>query len=161
MPEKSQLPIATATIARLYMVQGKLDQAEAIYRELLKDGPDDQRLLDGLAEVQRQHTLAQAPTAEDRLALRREGNGLRCLWSVTDAGQRRAQLLLAGPSRLVLRLMPFPANPQQPAHDSELASLTGESIVPLPPGAQVLAAAVGLHGPDRFVSIVHCCFVVG
>jgi len=43
--------LLTRTMAELYARQGLIDEAEAIYRELLRDRPDDESLRDGLDAV--------------------------------------------------------------------------------------------------------------
>jgi tetratricopeptide (TPR) repeat protein len=43
--------LLTRTMAELYARQGLIDEAEAIYRELLRDRPDDETLRDGLDAV--------------------------------------------------------------------------------------------------------------
>jgi hypothetical protein len=157
--EQSQvLPFATATIARLYMSQGKLAQSEAIYRRLLDESPDDSRLLSGLAEVQRRSQAKLLPLAGgDRVELVWQGAELRCKFVVTEEGERRARLVLKGAGELVVRLHAFPQRGETPPLDQPLPGTTGEIELAVPQQAKVLAAAVGLRQADRFVAIAHCC----
>jgi tetratricopeptide (TPR) repeat protein len=155
LADKAPLPIATATIARLYMLQGKLQQAETIYRQLLKESPDDARLVEGLAEVQRRAETAQA-LSDDRVELRVLGDAFVCNWVISDEGRRRARLVLGGEGQLVLRLASFPSDPGRPSEDRPLAEETGTLVLPLV-RATLVAAAVGLRASDgRFTSIAHC-----
>ena len=152
-------PFATATIARLYMLQGKLEQAEAIYRQLLEERPREVRLLEGLAEVQRRlQARLEPPAGDDRLELVWERGRIRCRYTVTADGQRRAGLLLGCSGTLVLRLHAFPSSPGEGPIDRPLERPAGELELTAPEKASVVAAAVGLTGPgDRFVAIAHCC----
>jgi hypothetical protein len=155
--EKNPLPIATPTIARLYMLQGKLQQAEALYRQLLQESPEDARLLDGLAEVRRRAEAAHAPAA-DRVEVRILGDAYVCTWAVTEEGQHRARLVLNAPGELVLRLASFPADPERAPEDRPLTEAAGTLVLPPISGRCVLvAAAVGVLSADRrFASITHC-----
>jgi tetratricopeptide (TPR) repeat protein len=45
-------PLATATLAELYVSQGFLDRAIDVYRELLETGPDNERFRDRLEELE-------------------------------------------------------------------------------------------------------------
>lgn len=156
---RHSLPFATATIARLYMLQGKLEQAEVIYRELLEERPGDQRLLEGLAEVQQRLRARLEPLpGDDRLELDWQGNRLRCRWVVTPSGLHRAELLLGAPGSLVLRLLAFASSAPAASEDHPLPRSSGELELPAPEKALVLAAAVGLCGEgNRFAAIAHCC----
>jgi hypothetical protein len=153
------LPFATATIARLYLLQGKLVEAEAMYRRLLDERPDDARLLEGLAEVQgRQQARLQPLPGEDRLELDWKGERLRCRYVITPEGERRARRLTGGAGDLVLRVMAFPPETGAAPIDQPIAQLAGELELPAPEGARVLAAAVGVRaGGDQFAAIAHGC----
>lgn len=150
-------PIATATVARLYLQQGKLDQAEAIYRKLLGQDPRDPRLLEGLAQVQRCLAAQHHAAPDEHVTLRSSEGGLLCNWRVTIDGRERAAIVLGHQGRLALRLVFFPpaaGNPRTIALDD----LEGQVTLPLSDQeASLAAAAVGLSGDgDRFVSIAHC-----
>jgi hypothetical protein len=157
MPEKREpLPFTTPTIARLYMQQGKLDEAEAIYRALQKQRPADPRVAEGLAEVERRR---QAPAeaggaGEDAVELRAAaGDALECSYRVSEAGRRRATLVLGGEGTLTLRLCAFPGGKQE---DVALSGDEGAVAVPAALRAPVIAAAVGLRDANgRFVAIAH------
>jgi hypothetical protein len=157
--DEQPLPFATATIARLYMLQGKLAQSEAMFRKLLEEQPGDARLVEGLAEVQsRQQARLQPLPGEDRVEMDWEGERLSCRYAITSEGEHRARRLTGGPGELVLRLMAFPAGAGAAPLDQPLAKLAGELELPAPEGARVLAAAVGLRaGSDLFVAIAHGC----
>ena len=155
LADRAPLPIATATIARLYMLQGKLQQAETIYRNLLRESPGESRLLEGLAEVQRRAETAQALSG-DRVELRVLGDAFVCNWVISAEGRQRAELVLGGQGQLVLRLASFPSDPGRPPEDRPLAEETGTLVLPLV-RATLVAAAVGLRAADgRFASIAHC-----
>ena len=92
-------PIATATVAKLYLGQGKLDRAEQIYRSLLARAPKDPRLLRGLTEVQRRRERLQSAADDgDRVALELRDGKLRCTFQVTGPGRARAPDLREIPS---------------------------------------------------------------
>jgi len=159
VPRSTDPPIATATVARLYMEQGKLDQAALIYRNLLDLDPQDIRLASGLAEVQRRRDgLAEISGTGDGVRLERVADGgVVCQWRVTDEGQARGSLALGRTGRLVLRVVAFPMGPQTTVQDIELSSPTGEMRIDPPAGAELVGAAVGLLGGERaFASITHC-----
>lgn len=150
------LPIATATVARLYMEQGKLEHAEQLYRELIADEPDDLRLTQGLAEVRRRQELLRAPPSGDHVTLEPHPRGLRCRWQISEEGRGRAALVLGREGTLVLRLVAFPLRPTTPPQDTRLSGAEGEMELGAPEGARVVGAAVGLCSADgEFVSITH------
>jgi hypothetical protein len=156
-----QADFATATMARIYLGQGKLDEAEAVYRKLLGDRPGDPALQEGLAEVQRRREELEAgpePDAADRVALRLQGGELTCTWSVSDEGRRRAALLLGTEGTLTLRLMTFPLEPDDPPEDIVLDRPEGQMALELPGRGLLAAAAVGLGADDGepFAAIAHC-----
>jgi hypothetical protein len=153
-------PIATATIAQIYKMQGKIEQAEGIYLELLGERPDDPRLQRGLAEVRRLLEEARSatfvPSSDDHVSIERSGDTLRCTFAVTDSGQRRAGLVLDGEGRLTLRLVVFPSQAGKPAQDIQLQSSVGSLTLKPPDRAKLVAASVGLLAEDgSFVSIAH------
>jgi hypothetical protein len=159
-PERP-IAITSPTIARLYLHQGKPEQAESMVRQLLESRPRDAKLQALLHEIQQQ--LAGAETAAevaDFVALEAKGRELHCGWRVSEQGRRRANLVLGEAGHLTLRLAGFPANPTADPHDHPLSTPEGRATLPAPPGASLAAAAVGLLGADRrFVSIVHCNFL--
>ena len=102
MPADDAPPIATATVARLYMEQGKLDQAEQIYRGLLRDSPQDPRILQGIEEVRRRRDELLGTASDDVVALEPLPDGeLTCRWRVSVEGRARAGLVLGGSGTLV------------------------------------------------------------
>jgi hypothetical protein len=158
MPEKREpLPFTTPTIARLYMLQGKLDEAETIYRALQAERPDDPRLGKGLAEVQRRREdpeLAGEPGELSTVELLGDAcGGLECRYSVSEAGRRRAGLVLDAEGALTLRICAFPGEERA---DLPLAAPNGAVSVPDAVKGPVIAAAVGLRDEGgRFVAIAH------
>ncbi len=158
MAENDPLPIATATIARLCMMQGKLDQAKLLYGQLLRETPRDRSLLAGLAEVERREKAQEAPSLSgNQLEIFYKDEATWCHWIVTEGGLRRARLVLGQAGDLILRLVPFPLNPARPPSDTRLPELSGSVALSPPSQTTLLAAAVGLLAAGgRFVSIVHC-----
>ncbi len=154
MAEKREpLPFTTPTIARLYMLQGKLDEAEAIYRALAKEREGDPRIAEGLAELARRRQSPEVAGSEDAVELRVKGEALECSYRVSEAGRRRATLVLGGEGALTLRLCAFPGAKQE---DLPLAEASGAIAVPASLRAPVIAAAVGLRDVSgRFVAITH------
>jgi hypothetical protein len=150
--------IATATIARIYMLQGLLDQSEAMYHALLQRHPDDPRLLQGLEQVRRRREARERAMGPDRLELSPRPDGVLCRWTVTGGGQRRAGLVQGQQGgRLALRLVTFPRDPDRAPQDIPVRNLEGDLLFRPPAGARLMAAAVGLLGDDdRFVAIAHC-----
>ena len=57
--------LLTRTMAELYARQGLIDEAEAIYRELIRDRPDDEGLRDGLDAVLGMRAARSASRASD------------------------------------------------------------------------------------------------
>jgi len=139
------------------MEQGKLEQAEQIYRQLLLADAGDPRLREGLAEVQRRRAGALAdPSSADSVGLRQDGDALLCIWRVSGEGQARAALVGHG-GRLVLRMVAFPIASDAAPKDIPLPDASGQIQVEPPRGASLVGAAVGLLGADGgFVSIAHC-----
>jgi tetratricopeptide (TPR) repeat protein len=84
-------PIATQTIARIYGQQGKLEQAEAIYVQLLELSPGDAQLEKELAEVKkkRQESPASPSLQKEGLELSKSAETLQCRWTVTTRGVAR------------------------------------------------------------------------
>ena len=149
--------IATATIAGLYLRQGLLDQAEALYVRLLEQRPGDTRLEAGLAEARRLR-LAQRPLVNDsRVTLTAQGEGLICRWSISQQGMEQAGALLQGAGRITVRLVSFPLEDGRPRQEIIVEQARGEIALRPPRGALTVSAAVGLlTEDDRFVSIAHC-----
>lgn len=158
MPADDAPPIATATVARLYMEQGKLDQAEQIYRGLLRDSPQDPRILQGIEEVRRRRDELLGASSDDVVALEPLPDGeLTCRWRVSVEGRARAGLVLGGNGTLVLRIVAFPIAPESRPRDLELDRDAGQASLTPPEGASLVGAAVGLRAGDgTFVSITHC-----
>lgn len=162
MPEVSG-PFNTPTVARIYAQQGKLEQARAIYRQLLAENPSDTELARALAQVEKQLAQRQtmAPEQGDTLVMAKEGTDLLCSWLLSDDGIRSAQLLLGpAPGELTLRLVGFPRDPDSSVRDIGIDREKGSARVPPPPGASFVAASVGLMDSEgTFVSVAHCDMV--
>lgn len=163
-------PIATATIARIYLNQGMLAEAEEMYRGLLRRDPRNAKLCKGLAEVRERIQAERGPDRPDLVQLQAQESGFRCQWSVSDEGLESARLVLeqrsSGPANpgaktggLTLRLMSFPDSPRRPPLDIQIEQREGSLSLRPPREATMLSAAVGLLCRDRdeelFVSIVH------
>lgn len=159
-PDRPIRPLETATIARLYMQQGLLDEAEALYLRLLERRPEDSRLSAGLVEVRRRRDAEAAPPqGDDRVELTAAGERVRCTWSITESGIRRAATVARGatPGVVTLRAVSFPRQEERPHQDIQVGNAEGSLSFRPPPGATLLSVAVGLLGEeDRFVAIAHC-----
>ena len=158
MPREESQPFATATMARIYLEQGKLDAAERILQQVLAQQPGDPQALAGLAEVARRRTTPEAASGEDseRVHLERRGDGLACRYRVSAQARTRAELVLGEEGALVLRVVGFPARADAAPVDVPLRQIEGELAVSAPPGADLALAAVGALGEDgRFVAIAH------
>ena len=150
-------PFETATVAHIYMMQGMLDHAEALYRKLLEASPGDPRLEAGLAEVLRRVEAERDAVNSDHVKVVAQGGKLHCTWAVTDEGRTRAEKQLGRAGDLVLRLVAFPLHPSRPGQDLLLDEAEGKRILDRPARARLVAAAVGLlDSGDNFVSIAHC-----
>jgi len=164
------LPIATATIACIYMNQGMLAEAEEMYRGLLRRDPQSEKLRKGLAEVLARIRAERGPDRPDLVLLQAQESGFRCQWSVSDEGLESARLVLeqrpSGPADpgaktggLTLRLMSFPDSPRRPPLDIQIEQREGSLCLRPPRGATMLSASLGLLCRDGdgelFVSIVH------
>lgn len=146
----------TVTVGRIYLEQGKLDQAEEIFRRVLAERPDDVRSREGLAEVARRRAADAAERAADGVDLQLAAGELVCRWSVSPGGRHRAALVAGSGGKLVLRVAGFPAAPDAPPADTVLAADSGELRLAPPQGAHLVAAAVGLRTTgERFVAIAH------
>lgn len=155
-------PVATPTIARLYLRQGKLEHAARMFEELAANRPSDLKLATELAQVRQAvaqaKTKAAATTEELRVSAR--GRELHCTWKISAEGAQRGEWALGAPGNLVLRVAGFPANPTALPKDIPLTANFGAAKISAPAGASLVTASVGLRGGDeRFASIVHCAFV--
>ena len=156
-------PFETATIARIYMMQGMLDRAEKLFSRLLEADPANQRAREGLEEVRRRRRKMQKQQeSADLVELAPQGGTVLCRWRVSEQGLRRARLAAgldpsADGGRLALRMAAFQAEPRRPPRDVEVQGTEGSITVRPPQGAVYVAAAVGLllEG-GRFVSSAHC-----
>lgn len=149
-------PIATATIARIYLKQGLLEQAEALYRDLLRRRPGDPELERGLGEVLRRRGEQRAPVGDDRVSVELGDGTVVCRWLLTEEGKGRAERVLEGPGRPALRLVGFPRERGVAPRDVLVEQREGNLSFRAPRRARLLAAALGLLGEgDRFVAITH------
>ena len=151
-------PIATATIADIYLQQGLFDEAEALYNRLLADAPGDRTLTEGLARVrQARGGKEQQQGSGDTVQLRQANDGrIGCRWKVAPDSRDGAQELLGDRrGQLTLRLATFPRDEGKGQRDVAIADLSGELLFKAPRRALVLAAAVGLLSRGRFVSVAH------
>jgi hypothetical protein len=152
-------PIATATIAGLYLRQGLLDQAEALYLRLLEQRPGDAALKAGLAEARRRQLAKRPLTNDSKVSLEAEGEGLTCRWSISERGIAQANALLQGAGKITVRLVSFPLEEGRAGQEIILERARGEITLRPPRGALTVSAAVGLldlEQDDRFVAIAHC-----
>lgn len=150
-------PFETATVARIYLAQGLLDQAESLFRRLLVAAPDCADLRAGLQEVRHRRQAELALQVRDKIAVDLQGSKLRCRWDVTADGRGRAARLLGQEqAQLVLRVVAFPLDPERPLLDLPLQRDQGKRTVDAPEGARLLVVSVGLLGADAsFVSVAH------
>jgi len=149
-------PFATATVARIYLDQGKLDQAEQIFVQLLERRPGDEQLEEGLAEVRRRRDAQQTAQSSDAIDVQPADEGVSCRWQVSSAGRHRARLVAGNDGALTLRLACFPTQPDAEPVDTPLEADTGVLARPVTPKATLAAAAVGLlTGDGQFVAIAH------
>jgi len=156
-------PIATATIARIYMRQGMLDEAEALFKRLLRVQGDDPALREGLAEIARLRAADtrtnqdQDHDQEDRVVLEPRRDSVLCRWNASPEGQRRAEGVLGHEGRLSLRLVAYPREQGRSPHDVTVDGAHGDLSFKPPREALLMAAALGVMGNDeQFVSITHC-----
>ncbi|MCB9556673.1 MAG: tetratricopeptide repeat protein [Deltaproteobacteria bacterium] len=149
-------PFVTPTVARIYLDQGKLDQAEQVFKKLLEAHPDDDDLKEGLAEIARRRSTEQREnTQDDGVQVEVDGSSLRCRWSTSPSGRHRAELVAGQPGDLVLRVVGFPHTPDSAPDDTALTEQQGMLTVDAP-DALMAAASVGLFTKDgQFVSIAH------
>jgi hypothetical protein len=162
LDETEPPPVATPTIARLYLRQGKLEHAERMFEQLAQSRPSDVKLAAELAQAREAIAATQKAThaPSDELKLKANGRELHCAWKISPQGSERGELVLGNPGSLVLRVAGFPANPTALPKDIPLNASSGARKITAPAGASLVAASVGLRGRDeRFASIVHCAFV--
>ncbi len=157
MDESPPPPFETATVARIYMMQGMLDEAEALFLKLLEDNPGDERLETGLADVRQRIQDELEAVSSDCVEVAVRGGKLHCKWTIRDEGRQRAERQLGRDGELVLRLVAFPLHPSRPEEDIPLESNEGKRTIDRPLRAHLVAAAVGLKDSGgNFVSIAHC-----
>jgi tetratricopeptide (TPR) repeat protein len=63
--DKGNLPIKTATMAKIFAQQGHFDEAVEIYRHLLKQNPDRLDLKEALARTEEKRRLESVPDSGD------------------------------------------------------------------------------------------------
>ncbi|HEY3359083.1 MAG TPA: hypothetical protein VGQ83_37885 [Polyangia bacterium] len=167
----------TETMARVYLEQGKVAEAAAIYRRLITRAAEDADQIGHLRGLladsetlkrdarQRAAAAAAALPARagvDLAAIVPLGPGLcACLWEVTPRSREAARRQLGGAAgRLVLRIVTAGAGPAADAptravRDVAVDDDAGERAVETPDGG-VMAVAVGLRAGDgSFAAIVH------
>lgn len=161
----SKHPIATQTIARIYVQQGKLDQAIAVYEHLLEAHPHDEALIRELAVVRgKVDAQGDLPLPDlDALMVDRTDDippKIRCRWRISEDGGGRARLVLGADGQLTLRLSGFPENAAGKPDDIAIDTHDGTLIIAPPAGAILLTAAIGLLDDDgNFASVAHCDLV--
>jgi tetratricopeptide (TPR) repeat protein len=67
--ETDDLPIRTATMAKIFAQQGYYDKAIDIYRRLLKKDPDRQDLAEALARTESKRNIAAASAPGDLVSV--------------------------------------------------------------------------------------------
>jgi hypothetical protein len=164
----------TFTMARIYLDQGRVEEATAIYDRLIAGACGDADQIAALratvaqslaAAADARRHAAEVPTAlpetHDRdlvaLAPRRPGAVL-CVWEATPRGQAAAAAQLAGrPGRLVLRTVTrVPGAAAAVSRDFPLDSAVGEVDLAVPTTGGFLCAAVGLLARDgTFAPLAH------
>ena len=154
-------PFTTATVGRIYLEQGKLEQAEEVFRRVLAERPKDERCLQGLAEIARRRVDEQAgTTGADSVSVEAQDGALVCRFSVSTEGRRRARLVSGHDGALVLRIVRFPAVADTPPVDAVLPGDEGLLRLQPPEGALFVAAAVGLLAAGgAFVAIAHSTLI--
>jgi len=160
----------TETMARIYLQQGKVAEAAAIYRRLLDRAADDASQiahLEARRAAARQRVVEAAagpPTPEvDLCAIVPWGPGqAACLWEITPRGRSAAQRQLAGArGRVVLRVVvwiPGPTGGETSRWERDLVTDAdaGEQVVELPAAGGHAVAAVGLQAASgAFAAIAH------
>ncbi len=153
------VPFDTATVGSIYLDQGKLNQAEQIFRRVLERHPEDRRCQAGLAEIERRREAdgaAVVDTVEAEVSPRGGGGTIVCRFKVSDRGLARARMVTGEDGRLTLRLLGFPADQDPTPVDTPLETESGAVEVSSPGGATLAAVAVGLLTVSgAFVSIAH------
>jgi pentatricopeptide repeat protein len=129
--------LLTRTMAELYARQGLIDEAEAIYRELMRDRPDDDGLRDGLDAVLGMRAARgasrtpdvppEAPEVEAEDIVEAESAAESAGPETVPAADALAELLRAGEA-LVHRLPEPPAQPAARTDDSDPAG--ADSVEP-------------------------------
>jgi hypothetical protein len=178
MTDRSSGEHDTETMARVYLEQGKVDEAAAIYHRLLDRAADDAGQIEHLGSLlaasetrradarrrvaQPAAAVSTAPEME-LCALVPQGPGqATCLWEVTPRGRGAAQRQLAdAPGRLVLRVVVWAfGTPRSDAarwdRDFGADADTGGRVVELPAEGGLATAAIGLRSPGgAFAAIAH------
>ncbi len=167
-PRVEPEPVATETMAELYLSQGHRQEALGIYRLLLADQPDDQRLKDKVAALEEEpvrpsRARPSGGVASDYAAAARGGQSVTdflkaLLTSRPDSAAPAPPPPVAtesgapasGPGSDAGRPgMPATGEPTRPAQDRlSLSAIFGEDASPVPPAVRVpagggMASAVG------------------
>jgi len=164
----------TLTMARVYLSQGKVEEAEAIYQRLLQAARDDAvriaELYESLgkslavsAQVRRQGATAPPtlpPGYEEDVVFGvplRIGAVAWC-WETTARSRQSALALLQGrPGFLALRIVVVPLHGAQGITTMTLPvpSHTGERVVTFSPGNAFVCAAIGYVAGETFAPVAH------
>ena len=152
------LPFATPTVARLFTSQGRLTQAESIYRTLLDDDPENAQLQQELnALLERIDAEAAKAVVHDRIRIEiSEGGLLGCSYRITPAGEARAQLVLNQIGQRALQVLALAVDQGPMVQTLPVKATEGELLVDLPRGTRSVAVAIGVTDhAERFVAIAH------
>lgn len=173
---QTEEPIATVTLAKVFLSQGHAGRAREIVDAILRREPYHRAALELRAELETREERARSvpppppppPPEEDFVdecvALVVDDTAVHVAWDVHASTLARARRAFrdAEPT-LVLRVLVFEPSVQGPkvaSHDVPIDDLSGDHFARELPPFSVVRAAVGLVAGERFVPIAHTADVV-
>jgi len=173
---QTEEPIATVTLAKVFLSQGHAGRAREIVDSILRREPDHRAALELRAELETREERARSvpppppppPPEEDFVdecvALVVDDTAVHVAWDVHASTLARARRAFrdAEPA-LVLRVLVFEPSVQGPkvaSHDVPIEELSGDHFARELPPFSVVRAAIGLVAGERFVPIAHTADVV-
>ncbi len=173
---QAEEPIATVTLAKVFLSQGHAPRAREIVEAILRREPDHRAALELRDELEvREERVRSVPPpppppppeeefADECVALVVDDTAVHVAWDVHASTLARARRAFRDREpALVLRVLVFEPSVQGPrvaSHDVPIEGLSGDHFARELPPFSVVRAAVGLVAGERFVPIAHTADVV-
>ncbi|MBL8715703.1 MAG: hypothetical protein JNL79_06890 [Myxococcales bacterium] len=173
---QTEEPIATVTLAKVFLSQGHAGRAREIVDSILRREPDHRAALEFRAELETRDERArsvpppppppplEADFVDECVALVVDDTAVHVAWDVHASTLARARRAFRDVEpALVLRVLVFEPSVQGPkvaSHDVPIEELSGDHFARELPPFSVVRAAIGLVAGERFVPIAHTADVV-